>query len=227
MTSASTRVPAEQAVNARVAQQPQPPELRPVRRKRSRLLILVGLVLSAVCAVGAVWVYQNADQTYSAVGVAKRVPYGQPITEDALREVRVHTDPGVAPLRWEQRAELVGKPAGTDLLPGSLVTPDAVAAGGAPPKAGEHLVGIAVKASQLPVTPLQSRQPVLLVPSSGEATGGDAALWEPVRAVVLRVGEREASGVRVVDVIVPEGDGPTMATRASTGKVAIIVVPRG
>lgn len=224
MTSATPRVSASEQRPSN-GQMPQPPALRPPRRKRSKVLILAGIVLAVVCAVTAVWVYQQVDQTYAAVGVAKPVPYGQTITADALREVRVHTDPGVTPLRWEQRSELIGKTASTDLLPGSVVTRDVVAGAGAPPKKGEHLVGIAVKPAQMPVTALQPRQPVLLVPS-GDA-GGDTPAWQPVPAQVIQVGERDSSGIRVVDVVVPDGEGPTMATRASSGQVAIVVLPRG
>ncbi|WP_232376799.1 flagellar biosynthesis protein FlgA [Amycolatopsis aidingensis] len=186
--------------------------------------MLTGLVLSALCTTGVVWVFHSGDATVSAVGVASPVRYGQTITEGALREVRVRPDPGLRPVPWDQRSQLVGKPATTDLIPGGIVTPEAVR-GELPPIPGQQLVGVAVKPAQAPATPLRPRQPVLLVPSSQGGSGAEE--WEPVRGTVLRVGERDAGGLRVVDVVVPERSGPRLATRASAGTVAIVLLPGG
>ncbi|MEV7038390.1 flagellar biosynthesis protein FlgA [Amycolatopsis sp. NPDC051061] len=186
------------------------------------MLILLGLVLSAVSATGAVWVFRAAEDSFAAVGVAAPVRYGEVITAEALLEVRLRPDPGVHALAWEQRSQIIGKPSPTDLRPGAIVTPDLAIESVAVPAPGQQLIGVAVKPGQLPATPLEPRQPVLLVPVG--STDGTSA---PVRGSVIRVGSRDSSSVQVVDVVVLESDGPEVASRASTGGMAIIALPKG
>jgi hypothetical protein len=196
-----------------------PTPLRPPRRHRSKLLILLGLVLSVVCAIGAVSVFRSSASTVAAVAVTTDVRYGETITEAQLRAVDVRPDPALTPVLWDDRAELVGKPVTSDLAAGTLVTADQVR-GALPPGAGEQLVGIPVKAAQAPTTPLLPRWPLLLVATDG-------AQWEPVHATVLRTGQPDSTGTRVVDVTVPDADGPRLAAKAATGDVALVVLPMG
>lgn len=198
---------------------PRPPVPRPLRRRPSKLLLLAGLLTAALCATGSVFIYRGMDTTEAAVGVAHHIHYGQTITAGALIEVQVRPSPGIQSLPWSRREELLGKKAATDLWPGVLVVPQAIQSADIP-AAGQQLVGVAAKPGQLPATPLEPRQPVLLVPSGPEATE-----WEPVRGSVVRVGERDSSGIRVVDVVVADRTGPRLATRASTGAVAIVLLP--
>jgi hypothetical protein len=164
---------------------PAPIPLRPPRRRRSKLLILVGIVLSAVSATGTVWLFNATDDAVPAVGVARPVRYGETITADSLREVRVRPDPGVQPLTWKQRSDLVGRTSPTDLLPGGIVTSEVLSATADIPAPDQQLVGVPVKAGQLPVTALEPRQPVLLVPA-----GAAPDSWGPVHGSVVTVGPR-------------------------------------
>ncbi|WP_410644582.1 SAF domain-containing protein [Amycolatopsis sp. lyj-346] len=199
---------------------PAPVPLRPPRRRRSKLLVLLGVVLSAVSAAGIVWIFRATDDAVAAVGVARPVRYGETITAEALREVQVRPDPGVRPLPWERRFDVVGRTSSTDFQPGEIVTPDAVSDSATVPSAGQQLIGVPVKPGQLPAAPLQPRQPILLVPAGSEA-------WPPVRGAVISVSERDATSTQVVDVVVPEANGVQLASRASAGGVAIVVLPKG
>jgi hypothetical protein len=203
---------------------PAPVPLRPPRRRRSRLLVLLGVVLSTLSAAGVVWVFRATDDAVAAVGVARPVRYGEVITAEALREVQVRPDPGVRPIPWERRFEVVGRTAPTDLQPGEIVTPDAVSDSATIPGAGQQLIGVPVKPGQLPAAPLQPRQPVLLVPAG--VAGAAAEAWPPVRGAVISVSDRDATSTQVVDVVVPELSGAQLASRASAGGVAIVVLPK-
>ena len=203
---------------------PAPVPLRPPRRRRSKLLVLLGVVLSALSATGVVWVFRATDDAVLAVGVARPVRYGEVITAEALREVQVRPDPGVRPLPWERRSEVIGRTSPTDLQPGAIVTPDAVSASATVPGAGQQLIGVPVKLGQLPGAPLQPRQPILLVPAGLAGTAAEA--WAPVRGAVISVSERDATSTQVVDVVVPEANGVQLASRASAGGVAIVVLPK-
>ncbi|MFE5564726.1 flagellar biosynthesis protein FlgA [Amycolatopsis japonica] len=197
---------------------PLAPEVRPLRRRPSKLLILAGLVLAALCATGTVFVYRNVDATIAVVGVAAPVRYGQTVLDQSVREVQVRPDPTLTPVLWKDRSRLIGRKATSNLWPGSVLTTQAVD-GDLPPRPGEQLVGVAVKPAQLPATPLEPLKPVLLVPSDA------AEPWEPVRGTVVRVGERDQTGLRVVDVVVAEHEGPKLATKGSLGAVAIVLLP--
>ncbi|UMP06708.1 flagellar biosynthesis protein FlgA [Amycolatopsis sp. EV170708-02-1] len=186
------------------------------------MLILVGLVLAALCATGTVFVYRNVDTTIAAVGVGAPVRYGQVVLESSVREVQVRPDPGLTPVLWKDRSQLIGRKATTNLWPGSVLTAQAVG-GELPPRPGEQLLGIAVKPTQLPATPLEPLKPVLLVPSGQGGTVVET--WEPVQGTVVRVGERDQTGLRVVDVVVAEHQGPKLATKGSVGTVAIVLLP--
>ncbi|RSN45289.1 flagellar biosynthesis protein FlgA [Amycolatopsis sp. WAC 04197] len=179
-------------------------------------------MLAALCATGTVFVYRSVDTTVAAVGISAPVRYGQVVLETAVREVQVRPDPGLAPVLWKDRAQIVGRRATTNLWPGSVVTAQAVG-GELPPRPGEQLLGIAVKPAQLPATPLEPLKPVLLVPSGQGGTVAET--WEPVRGTVVRVGERDQTGLRVVDVVVAEYQGPKLATKGSVGTVAIVLLP--
>lgn len=198
---------------------PAPVPLRPPRRRRSKLLVLFGVVLSALSAVGVVWVFRATDDAVAAVGVARPVRYGEVIPAEALREVQVRPDPGVRPLPWERRFDVVGRMSPTDLQPGEIVTPDAVSDSASVPSAGQQLIGVPVKPGQLPAALLQPRQPILLVPAGADA-------WPPVRGAVISVTDRDATSTQVVDVVVPEANGVQLASRASAGGVAIVVLPK-
>ncbi|ADJ48816.1 SAF domain-containing protein [Amycolatopsis mediterranei S699] len=203
---------------------PAPVPLRPPRRRRSKLLVLLGLVLSALSAAGVVWVFRATDEAVAAVGVARPVRYGEVITADALREVQVRPDPGVRPLPWDRRFDVVGRTSPTDLQPGEIVTPDAVTDPAIVPGAGQQLIGVPVKPGQLPAAPLQPRQPILLVPAGVAGTAAEA--WAPVRGAVISVSDRDATSTQVIDVVVPEANGVQLASRASAGGVAIVVLPK-
>lgn len=204
---------------------PAPVPLRPPRRRRSKLLVLLGVLLSALSAAGVVWVFRAADDAVAAVGVARTVRYGEVITVEALREIQVRPDPGLRPLPWERRFEVVGRTSPSDLQPGEIVTPDAVSDSAVVPGAGQQLIGVPVKPGQLPAAPLLPRQPILLVPAGVSGTSVEA--WPPVRGAVISVSERDAMSTQVVDVVVPEANGVQLASRASAGGVAIVVLPKG
>ncbi|GLY38836.1 flagellar protein FlgA [Amycolatopsis sp. NBRC 101858] len=219
----TTRVP--QLRGLPDAPPPAPVPLRPPRRRRSKLLVLLGVVVSALSAAGIVWVFRATDDAVAAVGVARPVRYGEIVTAEALREVQVRPDPGVRPLPWSERSQVVGRTSPTDLQPGEIVTPDALSDTVTVPSAGQQLVGVLVKPGQAPAAPLQPRQPVLLVPAGGAGTAAET--WLPVRGAVVSVSERDAASGQVVDVVVPDVNGAQLASRASAGGVAIVVLPKG
>jgi flagella basal body P-ring formation protein FlgA len=122
---------------------------------------------------------------------------------------------------------VVGEHAAVQLEPGATLTrADVTSAALVAP--GQQLVGVQAKPGQLPATPLVPGERVLIVSTPGQnstTTGGAAAAGVPgtLPAQVVRVGSADSSGTVTVDVAVDANSGATLAARASTGDIAIIV----
>lgn len=199
-----------------------------VRRHRASRLLWLGVVLAVVGALLGFLVYMTAGQREPMVSVARPVVYGQVITEADLRAVSLPADSGLSAVAWSQRSTVVNRPAATDLRAGQVVTADSVLTERLPGP-GQAIVGIAVKRGQLPGTPLAPRDAVRVVAigaSPGATAGAPGAGGVPIDATVLRVSDADSSGLRVVDLLVDEGQAAAVARLAGAGQAVIVVVPR-
>jgi SAF domain len=202
---------------------PQAPVLPPPRRRRRPALLALAVAMVVVGALGAAYLATSLGQTTSVIAVAQPVAWGQTITAADLVEARIAADPALAPVPYTDRDQVIGRTAAADLLPGTLLTPDALSDQRLPPP-GRQLVGIGLPAVQLPITPLRPGDDVLLVPLSTEGQAAPTAPPVTVAATVVRTGELGTDGRRVVDVLVDEADGPDVAARAAAGLIALVVV---
>ena len=84
------------------------------------------------------------------------------------------------------------------------------------------LVGVAVKATQMPEQTLRPGDRLLVVGTP--PVDGDVGTDPPatVTATVVRVGRIDAAGLRIVDVTVPAGAAADLAARAATGRERLI-----
>jgi Flp pilus assembly protein CpaB len=167
------------------------------------------------------------------LAVARDVPVGSTITADDLAVANVPSDPNLSPIPAAQRSEVVGMVAQVPLTRGGLLTRAQVGTGTGL-AAGEMLVALPLKEGQFPARGLTPGQRVLIVPTPG-ATGSisgagatGATSERPTEATVAEVGPANpTTQVTVVDVRVREADGPTVARLASTGSLALILLPEG
>ncbi|MFD8078230.1 SAF domain-containing protein [Streptomyces sp. NPDC059718] len=208
------------------------------RRRRPGLIALSVALIAAGGLSGAV-LYSSSGHRTAVVVVARDVPVGTRITEADLATASIALDPAVRSVNASRAGGLVGQRAATDLKAGSLLAPSQVTDQSLLGP-GEQLVGVSVKPSQLPATPLVPGEKVLIVSTpdpngapSRTATNGNGPTAEngvePVTlsAKVVAVGRpATATGAVVVDVAVPATDGPALAARAATGNVALVVVAR-
>ncbi|MCU1613220.1 MAG: uncharacterized protein JWO98_760 [Frankiales bacterium] len=165
--------------------------------------------------------------------VARDVQVGSTITADDLTVANVPSDPNLSPIPAAQQSRVVGMVAQVPLTRGELLTRAQVGTGSGL-KAGELLVALPLKEGQFPARGLTPGQQVLIVPTSGStgSTGGTATTngtpGQPVEGTVAEVGApNPTTQVTVVDVRVREADGPTLAELASTGRLALILLPAG
>jgi hypothetical protein len=191
------------------------PPAAPRRHGRSRLL-LTGAVLAVLGALAGVVVVGQVGQREPAVAVARHVPFGQQIVDQDLRRVLLPPDTELAIVEWSRLDEIVGRIAATDLLPGQVVTPDAVTTERLPGP-GQAVVGVAVERGRVPVTPLAARDQVLVI-DAGETSGSG------VGAMVLRTGEIDLNGQRTVDLLIAATDAPRVARLAEAGRAVLVLV---
>lgn len=202
------------------------------RRRRPGLIALSAALIAAGGLSGAV-LYASSGQRTSVVVVARDVPIGAQITSADLTEASLTLDPAVKTVDASGEKELIGQRAAVDLKAGSLLAPSQVTR---KTLVGpdETLVGVSLKPSQLPASPLAAGQKVLIVstpdPNAAAGTGKpatDDTAPKTLSATVVKVGDPQTgTGTVTVDVAVPAGDGPALAARVATGSVALIVASR-
>ena len=202
-----------------------PPRATLPRPRRRPALLAVGVSLTALGVLGGVWLVNQAGSREAVLSVRQPVAYGSVITADDLATVQVSHEPGLATMAASQLSLAVGKIARTQLTPGSLLV-ESELADTAPPAAGQVLVALAVPPSRLPAGSLQPGDRVLVVDTP--SPGADVPTLPPatVAATVVRLGPPDVNGVTVVDVTVATADGPALAARSATGRIALVLQPR-
>jgi len=193
------------------------------------LLVLVG------GATGA-YLYLQAGSRTEVVAVARMVPPGHRISQDDLRGVRVSVDSGLTVIPVRQVGQVVGKVATTTLLPGTLLSPQALAPT-ITPSAGEAIVGLDLAGAQLPVpadqlSPGAQVQLVRTPPREGSdpVPGPDQQDSTAIlvdRASVYAVEPAESGDSVHVAVVVERALAPTVLRLATAGQVGVAVVLAG
>jgi hypothetical protein len=201
-------------------------------RRRSHLLIALGVVLTVLGTLGA-YAYSAATGPASFLAVARPVAVGVQIGQDDLRVVDVNAALGLQPIPAGDRGKYVGRYAKVDLVPGTLLTAEQVT--DAPiPGPGEQLFGVELKPAQMPATALRRGDKVLLVvtPDARAAVATETKPNQPpvapatIEATVANVGPAQSDGQIVVDVVVPRRDGPNLVSLSAQGRLALSVLPR-
>lgn len=197
------------------------------RRRRRWSLALIGTLVTVGSALAFAVLWMNAGDREPVLAVARRVPAGQVIEARDLSVVRVSTDPGLQPISGSSLDEVVGRSAATDLVPGTLVTTEHLRADDSRLDAGEAIVGIALRAGQLPPD-LDGGDRVLIVRT---VTPGTEAQEESLgtvldEGIVRDVGDRDiSSGAVVVSVVVDEEIAAEVAGAASAELISLVLVP--
>lgn len=201
-----------------------PRVVAPKSRRRPALLAL-GVALVAVGALVTAWLVSSASQHTPVLVLAHDVPFGATLSQSDLAVTDVSVDSTVAVVPAADESSVVGMTAATNLPAGTLLARSSLTAA-APPAAGQLLVGLAVPANRMPAGGLTAGDRILVVDTP--AADADPPTGPPptISATVVRVGAADLNGVSVVDVTVATGDGPALAARAATGRIAVVVEPR-
>lgn len=185
---------------------------------RNRGRIAAGIFAIALAGLLAVLVYGNIGQRHSVIAVARTVDPGQVVTDADLTVVRVAADPEVRTMASTQRSTVVGQRATVRLLPGSLLTPDAVTAGNVVAD-GSSVIGAVVKPGQYPLG-LRSGDQVQVVEVGG-ATGD-----RPVESTIVAVASNASGNGTAISLAVPKEAATRLAAAGSEGRLLLMAPPR-
>jgi hypothetical protein len=202
------------------------------RRRRPGVIALSVALIAGGGLAGAV-LYTVSGQRSDVVVVVRDVPVGVLITQDDLGRASVALDPSVKAVDASQAPDLVGERAAVDLKAGALLSPAQVTRQSLVGP-GQQVVGVALKPTQMPATPLSPGQKVLVVTTPDanavDGTGKTMQAGPPqtLAATVVAVGRPQmGTGQVTVDVAVASSDGPALAARVATGNVAVVLAARG
>ena len=188
---------------------------------------LAAVVVIGVCAALAGTLLVRADRRVPVLALAQPVAAGHQIGEGDLRVVRVGAS-GVPLVQAQDRHQVIGATASTDLLTGMLLTPDMLTDPFIPGP-GDAVVGVALKPGQLPAGGLQPSDLVQVVStgSTGDPGGvSDAVvLAATARVFDVRIAD-DGSELVTISVVVPQQAAAAVARAASTGEASLVLLPR-
>lgn len=202
------------------------PSPEPIVKHTRRSLLALLAALAVVAALGAGWFATSSDNRVPVVKVARDVDRGQVLAVEDLQVVREGLGDGVASVEGARMEEMVGQYADVDLRSGQLLTETAVTSQQVP-GAGEAVVGVAVREAQLPGVPLRPGDRVVVVSTPEQGAPDAAGSPATVEAVVVSAQRSSAQDLTMVDVTVPEDQAASLAAQVATGRVAIVLGPRG
>ena len=211
---ATTTTPATASVPPR---RPDPPAPA-VRRVRVPQLAL-GVLLAGLAALTFVLFNAASVQRTPVLALVSDVQRGQVLEVEDLQVVHVGTDDVLALTPADRSDLLVGRAAVTDLVAGTLVTTDQVAAG-ATLTPGAGVVGLALAPGQYPTPRLAIGDLVSVV----EVSDGLVVLVEAAEVVGIEpVGTQ---GQRFISLQTGETDAPVVAQAAAAGEVRLVLIAR-
>lgn len=203
-----------------------PPVTVPPRGRRRPGLLVAGIAMVALGALAVMWLVTSSGHRSQVVVMAHDVAYGATITAEDLQTAAVSVDPAVSVVPASRAPSLIGQVATTNLMHGSLLTPQDVTPSGVV-RAGQVLVPLPLTSDKLPAGGLAAGERLLVV--DAPPSGADPVNESPktFAATVVRLGSPDVNGTVVVDLVASAGDGPQLATRAATGRFAVVVEPAG
>jgi len=200
------------------------PRVAPQRRWRP-VLVFPAIAMIAAGGLLAAFALRSVATTQEYLAVVRQVQVGAMITRNDLTTVRINRDPALKPVHASEARLVVNKFASVTLLPGTLLTMEHVTAQSILGP-GRQLVGITMSQDKMPKDRVRPGMKVLLVLlPDGTLTGSNQKDVQPttIEATVIDVSTAAKETNRVLNVSVPERDGPLVASKAAAGRVVITI----
>ena len=198
------------------------------------------VVFASIAAFAAI--YSSANHQVEALIVTTTIEQGQPITANDLGQSGVAISGGVTAIPVADASELSGKRAAVTIPAGSLLTPADVTSS-QPIASGDAVVGMALKAAQLPAAGVSSGDQVMVVQtaspgtplsttgSTDSSTGASGAstgvLVAHASVFDVATPPANASGTvsELVSVEVPSTLAAAVSTAAAGDQVSLVLLP--
>ncbi|MEU5872542.1 SAF domain-containing protein [Glycomyces sp. NPDC047369] len=199
------------------------PRVAPQRRWRPALVWLAVALVAAGGLIAAA-VLRKVGTTAEYLAVNSAVEAGSAIDRSDLRTVRITVDPALKPIRASAANEVVGKFAAVGLVSGTLLT-RAQLTETAVPKQGEQLIGVSLPQERMPAERVKAGARVLLVVTADD--GPVSSQQQPtatpisIKATVVDVRAGAKEGTTLLNVAVPDREGPLIASRAAAGQIVV------
>lgn len=179
----------------------------------------------AVMIVVSAWVfaglYLSAGDRREVLVVARHVDVREVIERSDLRVVRASVDAGVEVVGADDVDRLVGRPARTELVVGSLLVEEQVGDRGDDGlDPGEAVVSMSVGPGEAPASVLRSGAPIAIVLRPIAAQEGDLV---EVRGRVLELSDGDR-GDATVELIVAVDDAAAVSAAAADGRATVVAL---
>ncbi|MBC3841776.1 hypothetical protein GXW82_20800 [Streptacidiphilus sp. 4-A2] len=199
-------------------------------------MLALAVALVAAGGLGGAVLYNTTGRRSAVLALAHNVTAGQSISAADLVIAHISLDPSLQPVGAASLENVVGMRATTDLMQGQFLTTTDVTRSSLV-QAGQQVIGLPAKDSQLPAAALQPGNQVMVVStgtssaggSGGGSTSGGSVLppvGSQIAATVVTVGAADNDGTTVVDVAVPSAQAPQLAVLAASGGFAVVFAPR-
>lgn len=229
--------------------------LTPRQRAKGRrpAVALASVALVALSVAIFCGIYAKARQTRSVLAISQSVSVGQAIQPGDLVSVEISPSSALDPVPASDADSITGRLAAVSLVPGSLLTRGDLGSAQSLP-AGRSVVGVSLKASQMPAAGIVQGEWVMVVltgqpgdASPAFAAGSNGEIRQvgalPAGVAGVSAGTVIASAVPVVDqapskgpagtdttvvsLEVPTAIAPLSATASTAGEVALVEVAPG
>ncbi|KDA06953.1 hypothetical protein DC31_00235 [Microbacterium sp. CH12i] len=195
---------------------------QPTKSRRRIWMIALGITIVLIGALATWYVTTTTSQTVSVLTIKSDVQRGEAITQEDLTTISIAGGQSTDTLTASQASTVVGQVAAVDLPAGSLVT-SANVLDTLPVPENHSIVGIALTTSQLPSYRLSAGDAVRLVDTpvaQGEPPTEDPTTF---KATVFTSTYDETNQVWIIDVVVPTREAASIAARAATQRVSIVL----
>jgi Flp pilus assembly protein CpaB len=169
--------------------------------------------------------FSRAGDRHPVLVVTKRVAAGSTIAATDLRQALISTDGGVATVPSSQLAEVVGKTAVSDLVPGELLTREQidVRPSGTTDQA---VLGASLKEGQFPPGLSEGdRVLAIAIPPDDPTTAQASVDPQSVKATVVSVDPSSSEGGVTVSLALNPSQAASVAVSAAHGRLALVLAP--
>lgn len=188
----------------------------PATGARRRLpLTAVAVIVAVVGAVVFAGLLSSTNERSEVLAVARSVAAGDRIDAADLAVAEVSTSDALRPVPAAERGRVVGRRAAVGLVPGTLLTAGAVAAGPVLDP-GKATVGLSLKPGRFPLGIAKGQRVLLVVAAVGREDPPTTH-----EGTVVAVGDGALEGDRVLSVLVAKPSVAEVAVAAGDGRISV------